>query len=101
MKITEETRIFRKEINGFTTYSTSISNKNVEGQWEKMYIPVNFPKGTEIENGTDINIKDGFLSFYKSKDGLPKVRIVVIDFDYKENFIPNDEQVMATEELPF
>lgn len=101
MKVSGETRIFRKEINGFAVYSTNVSNKNTDGKWEKMYITVNLPKGKDLENGTDIDIKNGFLSFYKTKEGLPKIRLVIMDFDIKENFGSNDEEIMATDELPF
>jgi hypothetical protein len=74
-------------------YSTSISNKNKEGQYESMYITVQLPKGTELENKTRINVAKGFISFYKTKNGLAVPKFVIQEFeteqgseDYEENF---------------
>lgn len=84
MNILGQCKIFKKEINGKELYSTSISNKNLEGQWDKMYISVQLPKNTALENVTDINITKGFLSFYKNKDGLAMPKIVIQEFQTKE-----------------
>lgn len=62
-------------------YSTSISSKNKDGEYDKMYISMQMPKETQIENMTLINIIDGYLSFYKTKDGLPKIKVVVKEFE--------------------
>ena len=74
-------------------YSTSISNKNKEGQYESMYITIQLPKGTELENKTKINITKGFISFYKNKNGIAMPKFVIQEFeteqeseDYEENF---------------
>ncbi len=68
-----------------------------------MFIAVNFKKGVEVENKTKINITDGFLSFYKTKDGLAKPKIVVMEYE-----IANDTTTQATDfeldsqdQLPF
>lgn len=82
MEILGRTMIFKNDYG----YSTSISNKNQEGQYDKMYLTVQFPKSVELENKTLINIKDGFLSFYKTKVGLPKVKIVVKDYEIAEDY---------------
>ncbi len=80
MNITGETLIFRNEFG----YSTSISRKNQDGEYEKMYLSVQLPKGVEIENKTKINIIKGFLSFYNTKEGLPKLKIVVMEYELDE-----------------
>lgn len=49
-----------------------------------MYISVQLPKNTALENVTDINITKGFLSFYKNKDGLAMPKIVIQEFQRKE-----------------
>ena len=99
MKITEETMIFKNDIG----YSTSISKKNEDGTYENMFIPVNFKKGIEVENKTKINILNGFLSFYKTKEGLTKIKLVVTEFTaedkQEEMFIPNNAEI--TDDLPF
>ena len=80
MNIIGETLIFRNEFG----YSTSISRKNQDGEYEKMYLSVQLPKGVELENKTKINITKGFLSFYKNKQGLPQVKIVVMEYKTDE-----------------
>ncbi len=99
MKITGETMIFKND----KGYSTSISSKKEDGSYENMFIAVNFKKGVEVENKTKINITDGFLSFYKTKDGLAKPKIVVMEYE-----IANDTTTQATDfeldsqdQLPF
>lgn len=94
MKITGETMIFKNDIG----YSTSISNKKEDGTYENMSISVNFRKGVELENKTKINITDGFLSFYKTKNDEKKLKLVVMDFETNEiPFKETDEDL----DLPF
>lgn len=80
MKITGETMIFKNDIG----YSTSISNKKEDGTYENMSISVNFRKGVILENKTKINITDGFLSFYKTKNDEKRLKLVVMDFETNE-----------------
>ena len=104
MNIVGRTKVFRNEREGNVYYTTSISNKNKDGQREYMTVDIQLPRGTELENKTDIDITNGFLSFYKTKNGLPKVKYVVMDYmeaEATQNFIPNDEEVMGIDELPF
>ena len=60
-----------------------------------MYLSVQFKKGMETEG--DIDITDSFLSFYKTKEGQCKVKLVVLEYN-QNNFIdvPDD-----AESLPF
>lgn len=88
MNITGETLIFKNNFG----YSTSISRKNQNGEYEKMYLSVQLPKGVELENKTKINITKGFLSFYKNKQGLPQVKIVVMEYK-------TDEEVQEREAI--
>ena len=57
MNIIGETLIFRNEFG----YSTSISRKNQNGEYEKMYLSVQLPRGVELENRTKINITKNTL----------------------------------------
>jgi hypothetical protein len=89
MNINGNTMIFKNEYG----YSTSISNKNKEGQYESMYVTIQLPKGTELENKTKINVTKGFISFYKTKNGLAVPKFIIQEFeteqeseDYEENF---------------
>lgn len=92
MNITGQTMIWKNDIG----YSTTISNKNKEGKWENMYIAVQLPKDVELENQTKINITKGFLSFFKSKEGMPKIKAVIMEFETEEkedSFIPDDDRI--------
>ena len=85
MRVIGETMIFKNNIG----YSTTISNKKTDGTYDNLIINVSFPKGTEIENKTKINILNGFLSYYKNKVGLPLIKLVVMDYELiDENTLP-------------
>lgn len=60
-------------------YGWQTQAKNGE---DKMYVDVQFKKGTEPE-GTlcQIEIKDGFFSMYKNKQGLPKPKLVIMEYE--------------------
>lgn len=80
MNISGEIMVFKNEYG----YSTSISNKNQNGEYDKMYLNVQLPRGVELENRTKINITKGFLSFYKNKQGLPQIKVVVMEYQTSE-----------------
>ena len=90
MQIRGETMIFANEKG---RYSTTVSNKNQDGTYDNMYIAVNFKKDIEVENQTKIDITNGFLSFYKTREGLPKPKIVVMDFEIKGKVKTKQEEV--------
>ena len=92
MNITGKTMIFKSEYG----YSTAISNKNQDGEYDKMYLSVQLPKGVELENKTMIEITKGFMSFYKTKEGLPKLKIVVMEYNTENKIEEIDER-----DLPF
>jgi len=66
MNIVGRTKVFRNEREGKVYYTTSISNKNKDGNYEYMTVDIQLPRGTELENKTDIDVTNGFLSFYKN-----------------------------------
>lgn len=84
MNISGTAKVYKREVNGNELYSTSISSKNINGDWEKMYISVQLPRNTTLENNTEINIIKGFLSFYKNKNGLSMPKVVIQEFQIKE-----------------
>ena len=53
-----------------------------------MSVNVQFKKGQETEG--DIEITNGFLSFYKDKNGMAKLKIIIMEYTKA-----------ATEEAPF
>lgn len=103
MQILGEIKIFRKEINGKTLYSTSLTNKNVDGTYENMYISCSLPKGVELDNNTKITVTKGFLSFYRNKNGLAQVKAVIQDFEGVSIQQPKYEETPPyyTDGLPF
>lgn len=92
MNISGEIMIFKNEYG----YSTSISRKNQNGEYEKMYLSVQLPKGVELENKTKINITKSFLSFYKNKQGLPQIKVVVME--YKTNEEVQEREAIQNED---
>lgn len=77
-------------------YSTYITNSDKE----KMYISVGFRKGQEpTEDKLKIEVTKAFLTFYKTKQGMSKPKIVVMEYtkEQQDDFM----SVPADEELPF
>lgn len=99
LQIAGTTRIFTKEVNGKTLYSTSISSKKQDGTYDRMYISVQLPRDRAVQNNTDIMILEGFMSFYKNKDGLALPKLVVMKYqvDNKEK----TEEIQPEDTLPF
>lgn len=101
-----ETMIFKNE-NGF--YSTSMSKKNLNGEWENKFISVQFPKGTEIPTKTKVNIKKAFMSFdiWTDKEGKEQsaFKLVVQDFENPNEIEkPQEDEIFGSvneDELPF
>lgn len=100
MRINGENVMIFKNENG--RYTTSISNKKEDGSYENAYLQVQFRKGVELENKTKINIKDAFLTFFRTQDDKTIYKIVVLDFeqegDAKE---PEVGFETKTSDLPF
>lgn len=96
LKITGKTKIFKNEKG---LYCTTISTKKEDGSYENMRISVNFRKGIELENKTDIEIKDGFLSFWKNKDNQFQLKLVILDFDNLTSITNENENIV--DDLPF
>lgn len=97
MNITGKTMIFKSQYG----YSTTISKKNQDGEYERMYVSIQLPKNMELENKTVIEITNGFLSFYNTKDGLPKIKIVVREFttDEEQKYIQEEREAIQNEEI--
>jgi hypothetical protein len=98
MNISGKAKIWRKEMNGNNYYSTTISNKDMNGNWVNTYIPVQLPKDRELNNGTDIEIVKGFLSIY-GKD--KKIKAVVQEYQIINENAPQNDFISQDDELPF
>lgn len=100
MNILGKTMIFKNDYG----YSTAISSKKQDGSYDKMYVSVQLPKDVELENRTTINITKGFISMFKTKEGLPKIKLVIMEFEseYKEQAEDITDEIMGnTFDLPF
>lgn len=73
--------IFRKDTEYGTTYTMGMSKKKQDGNYENAYFPVQFKKNVELENKTNIYIKDAWLSFFKTKDMRTIFYIFINDFN--------------------
>lgn len=76
----ENKKIYKTEFEDRVRYSTRISKKDVNGEYQNAFVELKFKKGTEPEKNTFINGK-GFLSFYIDKNEKPVFYIVVNEFD--------------------
>ena len=94
MKLTGKTMIFKNDYG----YSATISNKQEDGSYDRMYISVSLPKGQDVESKTLIDVTDGFLTFYKTKEGLAKPKLVIMSYTANE-FIPQEQ--IEESDLPF
>ena len=81
MNIIGQCKIFKREYEGKEMYSTSLTNKNIDGTYENMYISAQLPKGTMLENNTKINVVKGFMSFYRNRNGLAMPKVVIQEFE--------------------
>lgn len=92
MNIFGKTMIFKNDYG----YSTTISSKNQNGEYERMYIQVSLPRGVELENKSFIEITKGFMTFYKDKNGIAKPKFVIMEFNEDYSMEPLQE-----DDLPF
>lgn len=81
-------RVWRSDRYGHTNYSVTIQKKKEDGGYITEYKQVKFRGGVEIENGTDIVIRDGFptIEWWNDKNtGELKTKEVwvILDFVYK------------------
>lgn len=90
-------KIWENGRNGKVYYSTSLGNKKEDGSYENMYISVQLPKTAVIHNGDEILIDKGFITFYKDNNGLPKLKIVIMEI----NNIDFESNYEDTSDLPF
>lgn len=98
MNISGKAKIWRKEMNNNNYYSTTISNKDINGNWVNTYIPVQLPKDRELNNGTDIEIVKGFLSIYGQDK---KIKAVIQEYQIINENTPQNDFISQDNDLPF
>ena len=75
-----------REVNGrnMVFYTAGISKKDGD-KWVKFYMPISFKKDVVLADKTRIEIRQGWLDFYKSnKDDSQVVKIFANEFDIME-----------------
>lgn len=73
MKLTENLYIYKGQFG----YSTLLKNND-----KKMYVQVSFKKGEEpTEEKLQIDIKNGFVTFYEDKNGLSKIKFMILEYE--------------------
>lgn len=101
MKLVDKLMVYKGQFG----YSTLLKNGE-----DKLYVQVGFRKGQEpFQEKAMIDIKDGFLSFYKDKNGIAKPKLVILDYteldiQVEQNYQPPvNEPVFDPygDELPF
>ena len=90
-------RIWRNDYNGRTYYNIQITQKNYDGTIDKYYRPVEFSKGVDLANGTDIIIKSGFENLWSNKNDKhnPITTIRITEFEIVENKELMEKQAYA------
>lgn len=68
-------------------YSTSVTQKNDDGTFEREYFDVVFPKKdkVEFEELREVKVKDAFITFYDKKSGERIFKIVLLDYEIVED----------------
>lgn len=98
MNVIGKTKIFKND----RGYSTSIGSKREDGTYDNMYLSVTFKKGLDgVENGTEINITNGFLTFWKDKNGLAHPKIVIMGYQQESVGNVNIIEGYDGDDLPF
>ena len=98
LNLTGQIKILKDERGVYkTTLSTKETDENGEESKVFMQINVGFKKGTELKNKSVIEIKDGFVSFFRVKNKEENaedkityrsyIKLIVLDFELIEEGI--------------
>ena len=103
-EITGTTYVHVREGQYGAMYSVQLSKKNKDDQWENGYINAQFKKDAGVPDGAKIEIKSGWLSFYKTKDNKYAHYIFINDFEILEYASVRTEDMQVVDkpsDLPF
>jgi len=86
-------RIFKNTYNDQNYYRIQVKQKNYDNTEDIFYVPVQFKKGVELDNQTDIIIKCAYENMRKNKNDEynPIYYLVITEFEKVEN----EEQLQA------
>lgn len=91
LRITGNAIIWKNEEYGSCSITLGKKKKDDKGndivvkgktQFDNAYLPCDFKKGEKPENGTEILIKDAFLTFFEKRDETKVISLFILD--YKE-----------------
>ncbi len=105
MNVNGITKIYRKDFDGRPAYSRAITSRRfengVKGDWLKpIYESVQFPAGTQIADGTVIEITKAFESSYENRKGEVKRKLVVQEYAVTEKPQEQFERDSFTDDYP-
>ena len=81
-EVTGKARIYRKEYNGRVFFETQLSKKDKDGEWMNGYIGIQFKKGVDVPDKTDIEITKAWIDFYvKDKKTVPFIFCLEFEAD--------------------
>lgn len=79
--------VFKKQTQYGPMYSLGLSKKGQDGKYQNGYIGCKFKNGVDIENKTNIYIKNGWLTFYLDKSNKTVPYIFINEFTTVEQTI--------------
>ena len=111
-------RVFKNTYNDRNYYRVQVKQKNYDNTEDIFYVPLQFKKGVELENQTDIIIKEAYENMRKNpKDEYNQITYLVItDFeivereeqvqaqayrDFQNNLYENEQQEINMDDIPF
>ena len=115
LEVGQKIRVFKTVFNDKTYYKFQVTQKNYDGTSTKFYIPIQFKKGVEVDNETDIipkkfvenlreNKKDPYspvhyyqINEFETVENEEKMIQNAYD-DFRDNL---DENEMNNLEMPF
>ena len=83
--------VFKNEYEGKPIYKLGISKKNQDGSYTNGYILTQFKKNVELENKTNIYIKNAWLTFYLTKEKKTVPYIFINEFETVEQTIEKNK----------
>lgn len=110
MEVKGRTKIYRKDFDGHPAYSRRISSQKFEngqkGAWISDFESVQFPTGTQIADGTTVDITKAFEAVYETRKGEVKRKLVVLEYSIEGDNMETalvDESFTAlqSDDIPF
>lgn len=89
------------ERKGKRWYSTNISHRNMQGDWENTSVYMQFAggQGEELKNKAEIEVTKGFISMYKDGNGEGKLKFIIQE--YKETREEEGKIIGVVEDIGF